>query len=110
MTFSSTSVIQFGHYVACSQDPFLTAIVLQMTLFPYETGYALLCWKVGIDFMLLEKPGEYHVNKHRIIVLFKADFNQNKCMANVKILTSLPWNSMEAGRAWLLLITVSISV
>jgi len=45
---------------------------------PLRTGFSYRQWKKGINVMLEKITGNCEVTKLRIILLFKADFNQLK--------------------------------
>jgi hypothetical protein len=47
-----------------------------MTNFPYVTGYSPQRWRFGTDVMLERKPGNFCVDKLRLIVLYEADFTR----------------------------------
>jgi len=44
---------------------------------PMTTGYSPNCWWEGLNVMLEKIPGNFNVEKLRIILLFEADFNMN---------------------------------
>jgi len=44
---------------------------------PLRTGYSPARWRKGLNIMLEKSPGNFNVEKLRIILLFKADFNAN---------------------------------
>jgi len=44
---------------------------------PLNTGYSLERWRKGLNIMLEKSPGNFNVEKLRIILLFEADFNAN---------------------------------
>jgi len=44
---------------------------------PLCTGYSPGRWHTGLNVMLEKSPGNFNVEKLRIILLFEADFNSN---------------------------------
>jgi len=44
---------------------------------PLKTGYSPDRWKEGLNVMLEKSPGNFNIEKLRIILLFEADFNSN---------------------------------
>jgi len=76
-TASSPSQIHFGHYITgIAEDTVgkLNAILANVHLL---SGMAPERWKQMLNVMLQKLAGNNNVEKLRIIMLFKADFNNN---------------------------------
>jgi len=54
--------------------PYFLTSPTRSTNFPYATPQR---WRFGTDVMFEKKPGNFCVDKLRLILLYKADFNQN---------------------------------
>jgi hypothetical protein len=72
---SSWSQLHFGHYIAASEDDFLSEIHALKTHLACSTGYSFPRWKKGLTVMLEKKAGVILVDKLRAILLMEADFN-----------------------------------
>jgi len=44
---------------------------------PLKTGYSPARWHEGLNVMLKKTPGNFNIEKLRVILLFEADFNSN---------------------------------
>ena len=75
-TASSLSGAHFGHYKAGTFNEMINAVHTALSAIPLKTGYSYNRWKKGINVMLEKIPGNFQVDKLRIILLFEADFNQ----------------------------------
>jgi len=76
-TASSPSGIHFGHYIAAMTNVTvakLNAILVNLALL---SSRALERWKKALNMMLEKLAGNDNVEKLCIIMLFKADFNNN---------------------------------
>jgi len=76
-TLSSPSRIHFGHYIAGTFDPEKLVINAKLVDIPLHTGFSPAHWHKGLNVMLEKTPGNYNVEKLRIMLLFEADFNYN---------------------------------
>jgi len=76
-TSSSLSGIHFGHYMAGTFNPNIVLFNATMADIPLKTGYSPSRWRQGLNVMLEKTPGNFNVEKLRIILLFEADFNAN---------------------------------
>jgi len=76
-TESSPSGIYFGHYIAGTFNPNIQLFNATMTDLPMKTGYSPQQWRQGVNIMLEKTPGNFNVEKLRIILLFEVDFNAN---------------------------------
>jgi len=76
-TASSLSGIHFGHYMAGTFNPEIAIFNATMADLPMCTGYSPRRWREGLNVMLEKTPGNFNVEKLRIILLFEADFNAN---------------------------------
>jgi len=76
-TASSMSGIHFGHYMAGTFNPEIAIFNATMADLPMRTGYSPQRWREGLNVMLEKTPGNFNVEKLRIILLFEADFNAN---------------------------------
>jgi len=74
---SSLSGIHLGHYMARTFNPDILIFNTTMVDLPMKTGYSPRRWREGLNVMLEKILGNYNVQKLRIILLFKADFNAN---------------------------------
>ncbi len=57
-----------------SSNEYLSNMEATPTNIPYVTGYSLKRWRQGTNCMI-EKPGNWRVEKLRMILLYEADFN-----------------------------------
>jgi hypothetical protein len=73
-TSPGPSGLHFGHFIAGTRDLWISQFQATMTNFPYATPQR---WRFGTDVMFEKKPGNFCVDKLRLILLYKADFNQN---------------------------------
>jgi len=76
-TSLSPSGIHFGHYIAGTFNPDILLLNATMANIPLNTGYSPERWRKGLNVMLEKSPGNFNVEKLRIILLFEADFNAN---------------------------------
>jgi len=76
-TSSSYSSIHFGHYIAGTYDQRIAQFNASMAAIPALTGYSPSRWRHGLNVMLEKIPGNFEVERLRIILLFEADCNQN---------------------------------
>jgi len=77
-TISSYSPVHFGHYMmAGTHDERIAQFNAQMALIPTATGYSPNWWCHGLNVMLEKTPSNIDMEWLRIILLFKADCNQN---------------------------------
>ncbi len=76
-TSSSYSNVHFGHYIAGSQDERIAHFNAGMAMIPASMGYSPNRWRHGLNVMLEKAPGNFEVERLRIILLFEADCNQN---------------------------------
>ncbi len=74
-TQSSASGVHFGHYKASSYDNNLSTLESAKLSLAAATGITLARWGTGITVLLEKVPGNIHINKMRVICLFKADYN-----------------------------------
>jgi len=74
---SSYSTIHFGHYVAGAQDELIAHFNAQLAMLLAATGYSPNHWQHGLNMMLEKIPGNIKVEWLWIILLFKANCNQN---------------------------------
>jgi hypothetical protein len=72
---SSWSQLHFGHYIAASEDDFLSEIHALKTHLVCSTGYSFPRWKKGLTVMLEKKAGVILVDKLRAILLMEDNFN-----------------------------------
>jgi hypothetical protein len=69
--------MHFGHFMAGVRDPPTAEFERIMAHIPYITGYSPSRWQKGLEYMLNKKPGQFRVDKLRIILFFEADSNHN---------------------------------
>jgi len=74
---SSMSQVHFGHYMAGTFNPEIALLNATMVDILLQSGYSPWRWRKGLNVMLQKQVGNINVEKLRIIVLFKADFNTN---------------------------------
>jgi hypothetical protein len=74
-TGSSYSGLHFGHYIAASFCPSLSAIHAAKLSICARNGVALARWGVGLTVLLEKIMGNVFVHKLRAICLLEADFN-----------------------------------
>jgi len=58
-------------------NPNIVLFNATMASLPLKTGYLPCRWWEGLNVMLEKTPGNFNVEKLRIILLFEADFNSN---------------------------------
>jgi len=58
-------------------NPTIAVFNTRLANLGFTTGYSLKCWRKGLNVMLEKQPGNFNVEKLRIILLFEGDFNQN---------------------------------
>jgi len=75
-TSLSFSGAHFGHYKASMTNKTINQLHTLLTDIPLRTGFSYKQWKKEINVMLEKIAGNCNVTKLRIILLFKADFNQ----------------------------------
>ena len=76
---TATGSAHVGHFKAGMKHPQIATLHYWMSMIPMLTGYSPKRWRQGTDVMLLKKPGNFHVEKLRTIVLYEADYNhENK--------------------------------
>ena len=78
MTSSRLPGITFEHFKAGIQDPLIAEFEALMMSIPYETGISPRWWHQGTNVMLEKQRGNSLIDKLRAILLYEADFNQNK--------------------------------
>jgi len=76
-TSSSYSTIHFGHYMAGTHDEHIAKFNALMASIPAATRYSPTWWWHGLNVMLENSLGNTDVEWLWIILLFKADCNQN---------------------------------
>jgi len=69
--------VHFRHYIAVIKDIITEKINHLMATIPMLTGISPQCWQHALNVMLKKVAGNCSVEKLRIIMLFKADFNNN---------------------------------
>jgi hypothetical protein len=76
-TAGSLSHLHFGHFKALldADSPDLIDLEVAILNIVVQSGYRLLQWHVGLNIMLLKKPGVYNVTSCRTILLYEPDFN-----------------------------------
>jgi len=74
---SSPSGIHFSHYIAGNFNPDILVFNAKLVDIPFSTRYSPTQWCRGLNVMLEKSPGNFNVEKLRIILLFEADFNSN---------------------------------
>jgi hypothetical protein len=74
-TGSSYSGLHFGHYIAASFCPNLSALHAMKLLICARNGVALAKWGIGLTVLLEKIMGNVFVHKLRVICLLEADFN-----------------------------------
>ncbi len=78
MTASSMLGIHFGHYMVGTFHPDIVLFnAAMMADLPMKTGYSPCHWREGLNVMLEKTSGNFNMEKLRIILLFKANFNAN---------------------------------
>jgi len=75
-TTSSPSGAHFGHYKSGTFNDLINAVHTALLVIPLKTSYLYNRWRKGINIMLEKLPGNFQVDKLRIILLFEANFNQ----------------------------------
>jgi len=78
MMASSMSLVHFGQYMAGTFNPDIAKLDAKMVDIPLISGYSPRRWCKGLNIMLQKQAGNLNVEKLRIIVLFKVDFNGRK--------------------------------
>jgi len=63
--------------MASTFNPDIVVFNATMADLPMQTGYSPSRWREGLNVMLEKIPGNFHMEKLHIILLFKADFNAN---------------------------------
>jgi len=58
-------------------NPHIVLFNATMANLPLKTGYLPSRWRQGLNVMLEKIPGNFNMEKLRIILLFEADFNAN---------------------------------
>jgi len=76
-TLSSLSAIHFGHYITGTFNPTIAVFNARLANLGFTTGYLLKRWQMGLNVMLEKMAGNFNIEKLRIILLFKGDFNNN---------------------------------
>jgi len=76
-TSSSTSGIQFGHYIAGTFNPEILVVKTAMVDIPLRMGFTYERWKKDLNIMIEKTTGDFNVEKLHIILLFEANFNTN---------------------------------
>jgi len=74
---SSMSSVHFGHNMAGMFNPEIAIVNARMAEIPLVSGYSPRQLLKGLNVMLQKQAGNINMEKLRIIVLFKADFNTN---------------------------------
>jgi hypothetical protein len=71
------SRLHFGHFKALldADSPDLIDLEVAILNIIVRSGYPLSQWRVGLNVMLLKKPGVYDVTSCRTILLYEPDFN-----------------------------------
>jgi len=77
MTSSSLSGVHFGHYIAGTFNLDILVNNRKMADIPLLSGYLPERWQHGLNVMLEKAPGDFNLERLRIILLFEADFNSN---------------------------------
>jgi hypothetical protein len=76
-TANGLSRLHFGHFKALfeAETPDLIDLEVAILNIVVQSGYPLSRWRVGLNVMLLKKPGVYDVTSCRTILLYEPDFN-----------------------------------
>ncbi len=74
-TGSSYSGLHFGHYIAASFCPNLSALHATKLSICARNGVALARWGIGLTVLLEKIMGNVFVHKLQAICLLEADFN-----------------------------------
>jgi hypothetical protein len=76
-TVGGLSHLHFGHFKAllAAESPDLIDLEVAILNIVVRSGYPLLRWHVGLNVMLLKKPGVYDVTSCQTILLYEPDFN-----------------------------------
>jgi len=77
VTSSSLLGLHFGHYMASVKAVLMEKINQLMATIPLLTGISPTRWQHTFNIMLEKVAGNCAVEKLCIIILFKADFNNN---------------------------------
>jgi len=70
-TTSSPLDTHFGHYKSGTFSELINAVHTTLSAIPLKTRYSYHRWKKGINIMLEKSPGNFQVDKLRIILLLK---------------------------------------
>jgi len=74
-------------------NPDILVLNATMADIPMSTGYSPEQWQKGLNIMLEKSPGNFNVEKLRIILLFEADFNaNNKWLGRAMMLNTKQYN------------------
>jgi hypothetical protein len=76
-TAGGLSRLHLGHFKALlnAESPNLINLEVAILTIVVQSGYPLSWWRVGLNVMLLKKPGVYDVTSCRTILLNEPDFN-----------------------------------
>jgi hypothetical protein len=85
-TASEPHGLSFSHYKSVLQDRYLTGFDVRMLTIPLEVGFIPDEWKQITNVEILKKPGEYHIDKMRLIQLMRPDFQINNKMLGRRML------------------------
>jgi len=97
---SSLSGAHFGHYKAGTFNELINAVHMALSTIPMKTGFSYQQWWKGINVMLEKTPGNFQVDKLRIILLFKADFNQLNKHIGCLMMNHAKQYSLVAGKQY----------
>jgi len=75
--------MHFSHYIAAVKDILMEKIDHLMATIPMLTRISTQQWRHALKVMLEKVAGNCFVKKVCIIMLFKADFNNNKWLGRV---------------------------
>ncbi len=99
-TASSLLGIHFGHYMAGTFNPEIAIFNVTMADLPMRTSYSPQRWRKGLNVMLEKTPGNFNVEKLRIILLFEADFNANNKWIGRAVMFNAEINDLLADKQY----------
>ena len=85
-TASEPSCLSFAHHKAFALDPQLNKFDTLLRSVPLIVGFSPSAWQVITDVEIFKKPGEYRVDKMRLIQLMSPEFQINNKMIGRRIL------------------------
>ena len=95
MTSSSPSGLHYGLWKANNQDRLLNKVDTMFRAVVFKYGSVFTRWRRALDVEILKEPGNFNIEKQRIIVLIEGDHQLNAKRLSRMVMGSIDKSTQE---------------